>query len=81
MGLSSRSPPAVRWRGQAFFSAGIYDQDEMVVMSVWGNEADPAIAAYGGREALLETFLSAMMVWPASVPLEDRVVREVPGPS
>jgi hypothetical protein len=49
---------------QAFFSAGIYEKDEMVVVSVWGNAADPVLVRYGGRQALLEDFLSAMMVWP-----------------
>jgi hypothetical protein len=66
---------------QAFFSAGIYDPDEMVVMSVWGDDADPALARYGGREAILEAFLSAMMVWRESVPWSQRVVHEVPTPS
>jgi hypothetical protein len=61
---------------QAFFSAGIYEPDKMVVMSVWGNASDPAIARYGGREALLEAFLSTMGVWPEFV--WHRVPREVP---
>jgi hypothetical protein len=63
---------------QAFFSAGLYEQDQMVVMSVWGNATDPAIARYGGREALLEAFLSVMAVWPTSVPTPQRVASEVP---
>ena len=63
---------------QAFFSAGIYPQDEMIVMSVWRGASDPAAAPYGGSQALLEDFLSTMAVWPESVPLEERVVREVP---
>ena len=66
---------------QAFFSAGIYGLDEMVVMSVWGDESDPGAARYGGREALLEAFLSVMMVWPEAVPPPQRVVREVPRPT
>jgi hypothetical protein len=64
---------------QAFFSAGIYDNDEMVVMSVWGDESDPGTEPYGGREALLEAFLSTMLVWPQSYPVEERDVRDVPG--
>ena len=35
---------------QAFFSAGMYEQDQMVVMSVWGDASDSAVACYGGRE-------------------------------
>jgi hypothetical protein len=63
---------------QAFFSAGLYEQDQMVVMSVWGNAFDPAVACYGGREALIEAFLSVMAVWPEAVPGSQRVAREVP---
>jgi hypothetical protein len=60
---------------QAFFSAGIYAQDEMVIVSVWGGRTDPALARYGGRQALLEDFLSAMMVWPQD---EPKFVHDVP---
>lgn len=60
---------------QAFFSAGIYQKDEMVVVSVWGDAADPALVRYGGRQRLLEDFLSAMMVWPQVGP---KFVHDVP---
>lgn len=79
--LSSRALVPFDGAVQAFFSAGLYDHDAMTVMSVWGDQSDPAAARYGGREALLKAFLSTMAVWPESTPREDRVVREVPGSS
>jgi hypothetical protein len=48
---------------QAFFSGGIYS-DQMVVVSIWRTDNDPAVAPYGGGRKLLEAFLSTMCVWP-----------------
>lgn len=66
---------------QAFFTGGIYDADAMIVVAVWSGETQPAVAAYGGAQRLLEAFLSTMSVWPESVPFEERVGRAVPTPS
>lgn len=65
---------------QAFFSGGIYDADKMIVVAIRWGESQPAVAPYGGSQRLLEAFLSTMSVWPASVPLEERIEREVPTP-
>ena len=56
---------------QAFFGQGIYS-GEMVVVTVWWGEDEPAVARYGGSQRLLEAFISTMQVWPESVPFEDR---------
>ena len=53
---------------QAYFTAGIYDHETMIVVATWS----------GGSQQVLEAFLSTMSVWPESVPFEERVVREVP---
>jgi hypothetical protein len=48
---------------QAFFSGGRYS-GQMVVVSIWRSDVDPAVAPYGGGRRLLEAFLSTMCVWP-----------------
>jgi hypothetical protein len=48
---------------QAFFTGGFYD-GEMVVVTLWRGESDPALEPYGGGRPLLEAFLSTMCVWP-----------------
>ncbi len=62
---------------QAFLTGGIFG-DKMTVVAVWRKESDPTVAKYGGSRQLLEAFLSTMDVWPASVPLEQRVIRDAP---
>jgi len=66
---------------QAFFTAGIYNADEMIVVTIGRGESHPTVMPYGGAQRLLEAFLSTMEVWPESVRFEERVVREVPIPS
>ena len=56
---------------QAFFGQGIY-QGQMVVVTVWWGEDEPAVAPYGGSQRLLEAFIATMQVWPESVPVEYR---------
>ena len=47
-------------------------RDQIVVVTVWWGENEPAVAPYGGSQRLLEAFISTMAVWPESVPFEDR---------
>jgi hypothetical protein len=65
----------------AFFTGGIAPPGKVVVVAVWRPESDESVAPYGGARHVLEAFLSTMEVWPESVPLPDRKVRDVPGPS
>ena len=65
----------------AFFTGGIAPEGKVVVAAVWRRESDPMVAPFGGAQHLLEAFLSTMSVWPESVPLVDRKVRDVPGPT
>jgi hypothetical protein len=48
---------------QAFFSGGLY-AGQMVVVSIWRTDDDPAVAPYGGGRRLLEASLATMCVWP-----------------
>ena len=63
---------------QAFLSGGIFPGSQMTVVSVWRGESDPSVVPYGGSRHLLEAFLSTMGAWPNSLPLQERVVRDVP---
>jgi len=56
---------------QAFFTGGGYGE-RMVVVAVWWEESAPAVAAYGGSQALLEAFLSTMGVCEAGDSFESR---------
>jgi hypothetical protein len=53
----------------AFFSAGTF-QDEMVVVAVWWDEKATETAPYGGSRNLLEAFLETMNVVP---PVGDQI--------
>jgi hypothetical protein len=66
---------------QAFFSGGIYDPDKMMVVAIWNGASQAAVAPYDGSRLLLEAILSTMSVWPESVPLDERVVRDSPAAS
>ena len=57
---------------QAFFSGGIYSDQDMTVVAVWRNESHPTVVPYGGAQRILEAFLSTMQVWPQSTPIEER---------
>ncbi|MGI8928299.1 MAG: hypothetical protein ACR2H0_02365 [Candidatus Limnocylindrales bacterium] len=52
-----------QWEVQAFFCCGIYS-DQMLVVTIWWGDGDPALARYGGGRRLIEAFLSPMCVWP-----------------
>jgi hypothetical protein len=49
---------------QAFFTGGNFT-GQMVIVTVWWGESEPAVAQYGGSRRLLEAFLSTMDVWDA----------------
>lgn len=57
---------------QAFFSGGIYSDQDMTIVAVLRNESHRTVESYGGAQAILEAFLSTMQVWPRSTPVGER---------